>query len=265
MTTLLRTLCLFVLLAPALAAAQFAAHVTPARFELQAKPGQVLRESLDIGNDDLGAADYGLRTSDWTLNRDGGVDFQPDILAPDTCRPWVRIERFKVRVGGKSRRKFRFEVHVPPDAKVGLCRFAILIEPGSIAAQISPLENIQMPLQGRIGVIVYVRVGDAKPALAMERVGVEPVNGRPTPVAFIRNDGTAQGRAEGVLEGTDAKGRSFELVVSPLPVLPGETRRIPLWPQEPESARKDPLVLPFRLKGTVEWEGGQARVDAQVP
>ena len=261
----LRALTLGLLLAPLAATAQFAVNVTPSRFELQAKPGQVLRESLEIGNDDLAVADYSLRTSDWTLNRDGGVEFQPDILAPDSCRPWVRIERFKVRVGGKSRRKYRFEVHVPADAREGLCRFALLIEPGSIATQISPIENIQMPLQGRIGVIVYVRVGNAKPALTIERLAMEPVNGRPTPVAFIRNDGTAQGRADGVLEGADAKGRSFEVVVSPLPVLPGETRRIPLWPQEPGSGAKDPLVPPFRIKGTIEWEGGRAKVDTNVP
>ena len=256
---------LALLLAPLPAAAQFAVNVAPARFELQAKPGQVLRESLEIGNDDLAVADYSLRTSDWTLNRDGGVEFQPDILAPDSCRPWVRIERYKVRVGGKSRRKYRFEVHVPADARDGLCRFALLIEPGSIAMQVSPIENIQMPLQGRVGVIVYVRVGNARPALAVERLAIEPVNGRPTPVAFVRNEGTAQGRADGVLEGSDAKGRSFELVVSPLPVLPGETRRIPLWPQEPDSARKEPLSPPFRIKGTIEWEGGQAKVDTQLP
>lgn len=253
------------LLVPALAAAQFAAFVTPARFELQARPGQVLRESLEIGNDDLGAADFSVRTSDWTLNRDSGVEFRPDILAPDTCRPWVRIERHALKVGGKAKRRFRFEVHVPADARDGLCRFALLLEPGSVAAAISPLENIQMPLQGRIGVIVYVRIGNAKPELTIEKLAVEPVNGRPTPVVFIRNVGTAQGRAEGVLEGTDAKGRSFELVVSPLPVLPGETRRIPIWPQETESSRKDPLAMPFRMKGTVEWEGGKAEIDAQVP
>lgn len=241
---------------------QFAAYVQPGRFELTAKPGELLREVFEIGNDDLGATELTVRTSDWTLRRDAGVDFQPDTLAPDSCRPWVRIERHVVKIGGKAKRRFRFEVQVPPGAGDGLCRFALLIEPGSAAANISPLGNIQMPLQARIGIIVYVRVGNAKPQLTLESVAIETMNGRQVPVATLRNSGNAHGRTEGVLVATDAAGRSLDLVTAPLPILPGETRVVPMWPQEQSEGKPVVFTPPLRIKGKIEWEGGQIPVDA---
>ena len=248
-----------------LASAQFAAFVAPARFELRAKPGQKLQEVLEIGNDDQGEMEVNIRTSDWTLRRDGGVEFQPDTLAPDSCRPWVKIERHNLKVGGKGRRRYRFEVEVPADATDRLCRFALLLEPANTAATISPLGNILMPVQGRIGVIVYVRVGDARPRIELERVALEMVNGQPTPVAFVRNTGNAHARPEGTLAATDASGRSVELVVAPLPVLPGESRMIPMWPQDGRDGKRAPLQAPIRVKGAIEWEGGRIPVESSLP
>ena len=253
------------LVASTCAWSQFAAFVAPARFELRAKPGQKLQEVLEIGNDDVGETELRIRTSDWTLRRDAGVDFQPDILAPDSCRTWVKIERHTVKLGGKGRRRFRFEVEVPADAGDRLCRFALLIEPSNPAMTVSPLGNILMPVQGRIGVIVYVRVGDAKPRMELERVSLQDVNGAPTPVAVMRNSGTAHGRPEGTLSATDARGRSIDLVVAPLPVLPGETRAIPMWPQEGADGKRPAMQAPLRVKGTLEWEGGRIPVDASIP
>ena len=244
--------------------AQFAAFVAPARFELAAKPGQKLQEVLELGNDEAGEIELRLRTADWTLRPDGGVDFQPDYLAPDSCRPWVRIERHVVKVAPKGRRRFRFEVDVPPDAGSRLCRFALLVEPAVPDTKVSPLGGILLPIQGRIGVIVYVRIGGAKPELALERVAIQMVNGRPTPVVVLRNSGNAHGRAEGILSGNDATGRAFDFVVAPLPVLPGETRAIPAWPQEAADGRKDAPKPPIRVKGTIEWDGGRIPVDAML-
>lgn len=244
--------------------AQFAAFVLPARFELKAKPGEKLADVMEIGNDENVAADLRFRTADWTLKPDGAVDFRTDTLAFDSCREWVRIERYTLKLGPKAKRRYRFEVEVPKDAKDGLCRFAILIEPAADAAVVAPFGNLQLPVQGRIGVIVYVRVGDAKPKLALEGLKVGMVNGRPTPMAVFRNEGNAQGRPDGVLSGTDAAGKLVDLTVSPQPVLPGETRSIPLWPQDDPDGKTPTLAYPLKVKGTIEWEGGKQAVETSI-
>ncbi len=246
------------------ALAQFAAFVMPARFELKGKPGDKLAEVIEIGNDDTQPAEYRMRTADWTLRPEGNVDFRTEALDADSCRPWVKLERHTLKLVAKGKRRYRFEVHLPPDAREGLCRFAILIEPASEATVVAPVGSIQLPIQGRIGIIVYVRVGDAKPQIVLQTLAIAQVNGRPTPVATFRNSGNAQGRPDGILAGTDAKGQSMDFVVGSLPILPGETRTVPIWPQESSEAKPAPLALPLKLKGTVEWEGGKQAVDVTL-
>ena len=246
------------------AGAQFAAFVLPARFELKAKAGEKIADVMEIGNDENAAVDLRFRTADWTLKPDGAVDFRADTLAFDSCREWVRIERYTLKLGPKAKRKYRFEVEVPKDAKDGLCRFAILIEPAADAAVVAPFGNLQLPVQGRIGVIIYVRIGDAKPKLALEGLKVGTVNGRPTPMAVFRNEGNAHGRPDGVLAGTDAAGKVVDLTVSPLPILPGDTRSIPLWPQDDPDGKSPALTYPLKVKGTIEWEGGKQAVETSI-
>lgn len=246
------------------AAAQFAAFVLPARFELKAKPGDKLAEVMEIGNDEAAAQEYRIRTADWSLRPDGAVDFRTDTLAPGSCRPWVAIERHQVKLSGKSKRRYRFEVQVPKDAPEGLCRFALLIESAEDASTVAPQGSIQLPIQGRIGIIVYVRVGNVAPDLKLERLDIASVNGKPTPVAYFRNTGRAHGRPEGTLTGTDAKGKSFDFTVAPLPILPGETRVVPIWPQDEPDGKPAAVAYPVRLRGTVEWEGGKQPVDASL-
>lgn len=244
------------------AAAQFAAYVIPARFELNTRPGNIVKDVLEIGNDDIKGADYKVMTADWVLKPDAGVDFITDTLAPDSCRPWVRLERLNIRVAGKGKRRFRFEVHVPADAKPGLCRFAIMLE-ATEATTPAQIGNIQLPLLGRIGVIVYLRVGDAKPDLSLEGVETRMINGRTTPVALFRNTGNAHARPEGMLAGVDGKGAKLEFSVSPLPVLPGELRAVPIWVQG-DAGRSVTVNFPLKLSGVIEWEGGKAKVESTL-
>lgn len=236
----------------------------PARFELTGKPGSVVREVMEIGNDSAGPTELAVRTSDWILKPDGGVDFRADTLSPDSCRPWVRLERYRLKIAGKSKRRYRFEVHVPADAPTGLCRFAMLIESVGNAATVAPSGNINMPIQGRVGIIVYLRVGDAKPKLVYEGMRIETVNGKPTPVVSLRNDGNAQGRPEGVLSGTDAKGEPVDLTVATLPVLPGEKRTIPVWLTDAGARKPQAIAYPLKLTGRIEWEGGGQDIETTL-
>jgi hypothetical protein len=248
-------------LPPALAQ-DFAASATPPRYELEARPGTVVRQVLTLGNESNLAASYIVRTNDWDLNDAGGPVFF-DELRPASCRPWVRIERREVRLKPLEQRRYRFEVHVPQDAPEGECRFALMVEqPPDVAAATGGAGNVRFPIQGRLGVIVYLRVGSAAPRLELEGVRTETVNAQKVPVAVFRNAGNAHGRPAGVLEAVDADRRSLELTVSPSPVLPGRTRAVPIWPQAAQESDKPPaLRYPLTLKGKIEWDGGSRDID----
>lgn len=258
---------LFALLAcacPQAAAQGFSALIAPPRFELKGKPGQVLAEALDISNPENYLAKFNVSTADWSLTETGAVAFSED-LAPGSCRPWTRIERRDLALSPRAGRKFRFEVHIPANAPPGECRFAILIGASPEQDSVAAAGALKFPVQGRVGLIVYVAVGDAKSKMEFRGLRVARVNNVPTPVAVFHNAGNAHGRPEGSLSAVDKSGKQFEFNVSPSPVLPGQTREIPIWPADPENTNKPvQFTYPLRLKGTIEWEGGKQPVDTVV-
>ncbi len=261
---LLIALCTMLLVMPAARAAGFAATVSPPRFELFAKPGEILRESVEISNADTATATFNMRTADWELTEDGNVTIHPPELQPGSCRGWARIERHKIKLLAESERKFRFEIHVPEDAQAGECRVALLLEGTAEEEVLAGTEEIRFPVQGRIAIIVYVVVGDARPEMNLQELGMETVNSQQIPVVVLENNGKAHGRPSGILEGTDAVGNRLEFTVSPSPVLPGQTRRIPIWPAKSNRVGIQDIILPLQLSGTIEWEGGKQKIDESV-
>ncbi|MEO8103715.1 MAG: hypothetical protein ABI790_14425 [Betaproteobacteria bacterium] len=242
----------------------FAGYVVPARYEIKGIPGQVSRQVLEIGNDAPVPDDYLVKTADWRLTSVGGVEFESGQPRPGSCRPWVKIERHTVKVAARSKRKFRFEVHVPADATAQECRFALMIERASDVLPTVSAGAVQLPLSGRIGVIVYVSIGDIAPKLSVRQLKLGRVNGALTPVAEVENTGNAHGRFEGVLEGSDASGRSMEFTVSNFPILPGETRIIAIWAADNAEGKRPELKPPLKLKGDMEWPGGKWPVNVEL-
>lgn len=252
------------LVAVATNAIGFAGYVSPPRFELTAKPGQVISNVLEIGNDDLRPSSFKVYSADWSLDATGAVVFDESAPAASSCRPWLRLERRQLKLAARGKRKLRFEVHVPADTKPVLCRFALMIEGDDDAATDVKFGNIQLPVAGRIGIVAYVAVGDVKPNLEILSIVSQTYQSRFVPVATVRNTGTSHGRLEGTLEGKDATGQSIDFSVATLPILPGETRLVPIWPNE-DSKGKLPIVnYPLTLSGVIEWVGGKYNVQTKL-
>lgn len=241
------------LMSPAVMAQEFAAVVSPPRFEVAAGPGERIRQVVEITNAGSQAAKYYVRTSDWSLDANGGAIFS-DELAPDSCRPWVAIERHEIEVPAGGRYRYRMEVQPPADAPAGECRFALMIE--GDAQQVQTAGGMIVPVSGRIGVIVYVSIGTATPELRFATTSVVDPDRGPTPALTVHNSGNAHGRLDGFLKGTDAEGRRLEFTPSSMPILPGETRTIPLSATD-GSTTVASVAYPIRLTGVIEWGSGR--------
>ncbi len=231
----------------------FSAVASPPRFELSAGAGARSRQLVEITNAGAMPAKYRVRTADWTLAPNASVYFH-DELRPGSCRPWVSIERAELTIPGGARARFRFEIAVPSDAPVGECRFALMIEGDEPA--IAGNDLFRIPVRGRLGVIVYVAVGDAAPMLEIVKVGVDTISGKRVPTLWVSNTGNAHGRLGGFLAGKDAKGRDLEFAPSSFPILPGETRALALAAQTGPNDPVDP-ALPVTVTGTLEWPGAR--------
>jgi hypothetical protein len=227
----------------------FAALVSPPRFELATKPGKTLRAVIEVSNRSTAPARYLIHTADWALSPDFSVQFHDD-LQPGSCRPWVAIERPEVVVPGAGTLRYRFEVSVPANAEAGECRFAVMIE--GAEPSIARSKGLDVPVTGRIGVIVYVNIGDGAPEIEVLGPKVATLNGQQVPTLRVHNSGTAHGRVSGFLIGTDAKGIRYDFTPADFPILPNEEREVFLTPS---TATEDhpTLTFPVTVKGTLEW------------
>ena len=212
-------------LGPAASAAEFAISASPPRFELAATAGSTVRQVVELENVTSVAAGYSFETADWTLSPTAEAAFTA-TLSPGSCRPWVSLERRSVMLPPAARYRFRFEVAVPPATPPSECRFAIMVS--GQEQRVTPGQAASFPIVGQIGIIVYVAVGGAKPAVEVVAAAVEPRGGVATPVIIVRNSGTAHGRLGGVLRSIDAAGVRRTFVPTALPIMAGETRTIAL-------------------------------------
>lgn len=253
------------------AAGDFAVSASPPRFELSGKGGDTLRGVIDLGNASRAAGDYKVATADWALDANAAAVFF-DALQPGSCRPWVAIERPVLRIQPGARYRYRFEVTIPPSVAAAECRFALMIEGDS--DRVSPAGGGSFPVAGRIGIIVYVRVGNARPALSVGLPSTKMVEGLRLPVVAVTNSGTAHDRLSGFLSSVDAAGVKRELAPEQQPILAGETRLIVLKAVAPEDdgdltadragaaakRRKPavavkPIVFPITVSGKLEHDG----------
>ena len=243
---------------PALSfAGGFAAIVSPPRFELASREGATMRQVVAVTNRSTVPARYRVHTADFTLGADYSVSFH-DELQPGSCRPWVALERPEISLPGGATIRYRFEVQVPKDAPAGECRFGILIEGEEPA--MAEAGAVKIPVIGRIGVIVYVTVGDAKADLDVLGPEVVTLNGQKLPAVRVHNGGTAHTRMSGFLSGRDVKGVKYDFNPSDLPILPGEVREVLLTPSTPGNDHPT-LAFPVTVQGTLEWDNQRTELN----
>ncbi len=249
--------------------AQFAAAVTPPRFELNVEPGQVLRQVMEITHAVAGTGSYRVYTADWNMDASGALTFY-DTLQPGSCRPWVAIERRDIAVAHGARLRYRFEIAPPASATPQECRFALMIE--SKPQDVKTGETASFPMNGRIGVIVYASIGGAKAQLEPGALAIGMIDGRRTPLLTVHNTGNATARLSGILKGIDSSGATFEFSPEALPILPGQSRTIGLQRYEAAlrsppaknaaAATPPPIHWPLGLRGTLEYgPGGAGRIE----
>lgn len=239
----------------------FSGGVTPSRFELMSKPGNVVRKSVKIYNLGLRPAEYIVRTADWSYSPEGQISFY-DELANDSCREWVALERHKISVvpDPQRPRNFRFEITVPENAPAQECRFALMLE-GSESGYETRFGDgsVTMPIGGRIAVIVYLGIGDVQPEIAVGQLSARTVNKKVLPVVEVRNTGPAHGRLDADLVAQTGNGKPVPLSIATSPIMPGQTRHLALTP--------DPgyeLSYPLTVKGKIYSDAQSISIDQTV-
>ena len=244
----------------------FEIAVSPARFEVSAKSGGRLGQSLEIFNQDSQATELVVKTLDWDYTERGELKFY-DELRPGSCREWVTLERPRLKVPARGKSTYRFQIDVPAGAPAQECRLMLAIEGAQPVAQPAVQSggvSVSLPVNGRIGVAVYVAINGAQPVLKIDSVTTLKSAGKPDqPAVIVSNSGNAHGRLDGALDARDANGQTFEMTPDNSPIMPGQTRTIVLQPRQIADMKPLTVALPIKTTGTLDWDNGSFKVDAE--
>jgi len=238
----------------------FAVLVAPPRFELKANPGDSINEHIEITNPGDRPVSFLIRTADWEMTEQGTATFYPPELKPGSCRPWVRIERHKIRLPAQGKKRYRFQLRIPEDTPPGECRVALLIEVPPEDAVQAQVNSINLPIRGRIAIVIYLAIGGAQPELVVKSMQLTEHNGQLTPVITVENKGIAHGRTSGYVDAIDANGKRIDFEITPLPILSGQSRKVPLYQPSIDEREPENFVAPLELTGKLEWETGTAAI-----
>jgi P pilus assembly chaperone PapD len=216
-------------LAGAPANAQLSMSVTPVRVEHSIPPGQMRTEVITVQNVSLRPLRARVTVADWYLERDGTPTFvKRGKLPAFSMSEWVEVNPTEFEVPPTGTQTIRYTVSVPEGTADASYRTAILIESLPDFTD-QPRANVAY-LTGRIGVMVYDRVGSLPPEAEIvnqEVISDPEAPGRQAVKITLRNPGLVNFRISGESRILDPDRRVLQtLTVRDAIVLPRSEREV---------------------------------------
>jgi P pilus assembly chaperone PapD len=208
------------------APAQMSFVVSPIRAEHQVAAGASETNVIEVRNEGGQPNRVKVYTEDWEMDRKGEVNYTRAGKGPNSCATWVQLNPTDFRVEPHQTRQVRYTLTVPPGAKEGGYRAAIVFE-GMPVEKLAPGQK-QVAVHGRIGVVLYETVGQPAIKAQFEDFQVSP---KPRGLTFnltLANKGNANFRIKkSWITLKDSQGKEVAKVEVPdIPVLPGATREL---------------------------------------
>jgi hypothetical protein len=222
-------LCLFTFVA--CAPTVWAVSVSVSEFDLRGEPGEEVRASFSVFNDDAEAVDVEISIADWDLDVDGVTRFHPPVAIPRSCASWLDVAptRFLLPPDGEAEIVVSLRI---PEAARGTYWTGLLVRVTTASSE-SSRDDLQpvrqflvrilqsaMPLSPD-GAVRGVRIGGLMP------LGVE--------IRFENTGDALLAGVNGLVAVEDRSGvRLGEISIPPFDVLPGTAaNRVVHWDAEP--------------------------------
>ena len=213
---------------PLQARAGFSLSISPVRWEAAGKPGETVRNVVKLRSGAGAIQNLKVTVCDWTLAEDGAPLYDKAGSMAESAVAWVRLQPDELSVYPRQEKVVRVSVEIPSTVPPGSYRAALLFEPPG-AEQKGVEGAASVFIRGRLAFPIYVTVGDARPDGEIIETAWHEVPGKGLTLALkIRNGGNAHLRMSGFFSGTSQSKSTFEGIVSEVPILPGQTRWVPL-------------------------------------
>lgn len=251
----------FLLVVPAVAFGQGGSMaLAPARFELEMQPGSETTVVIDLDYKSAGDLTKPARIvaslNDWTMTRDGRIEFFPANTRPDSASSWLIYSPGEAAVMPGSMHRIRVTVAVPANARPGDHLASLIVEQRPETLKFE--QNVrQVVVKYRMASLFYIKVAGLTRKGSFENLYAEatPQNITVTPV--LKNEGNSIVRPTASMQVLDADGKPVADIpeTETLPILAGAEVARPVTIERSLAAGK------YTIKYRVDFQDGRPAVE----
>ena len=168
--------------------------LAPARLELEMQPGS--ETTVVINLDYHGNAENSqpvrivASLSDWTIDRDGQVQFAKANTLPNSASPWLIYSPAETMVIPGNLHAIRVTISVPKDATPGDHLTALIIEQRPDNIKLNQNRR-QMVIRYRMGAVFYIKVPQLRRHGSLESLRAEATTDQIIVTPFLKNTGNS--------------------------------------------------------------------------
>lgn len=248
-------------LLPAAAAAQSGSMaLAPARFELEMRPGTETTVVVDLDYNSAGEAAKPARIvaslNDWTMTRDGRVEFFPANTRPDSASSWLIYSPGEAAVMPGTMHQIRVTVAVPANARPGDHLASLIIEQRPETLKFAQNAR-QMVVKYRMASLFYIKVAGLTREGSFEDLYAESLPEGIVVTPVLRNAGNSMVRPTASVQVIDADGKVAAALPESetLPILAGGEIARPILIESALAAGK------YSVKYRVDFQDGRPAVE----
>ena len=185
--------------------------VAPARFEMEMQPGSETTVVVNLDYHSTAENPQPVRIvaslNDWTIDRDGQVQFQKANTLPDSASPWLIYSPAETTVTPGNLHAIRVTISVPKDATPGDHLTALIIEQRPDNLKLNENRR-QMVIRYRMASVFYIKVPQLRRRGSLESLHAEAKEGQLIVTPLLKNAGNSVIRPLTSLKVMDSAGIS---------------------------------------------------------
>ena len=186
--------------------------VAPARFELEMQPGSETTVVVNLDYHSTAENSQPVRIvarlNDWTIDRDGQVQFQKANTLANSASPWLIYSPAETTVTPGNLHAIRVTISVPKDATPGDHLSALIIEQRPENIKFNENRR-QMVIRYRMASVFYIKVPQLRRQGSLESLRAEAKEGQVIVTPLLKNAGTSVVRPLTSVKVTDSSGAAI--------------------------------------------------------
>jgi methionine-rich copper-binding protein CopC len=183
--------------------------LAPARLELEMQPGSettvVVNLDYHSTTEDSQPVRIVASLNDWTIDRDGQVQFARANTLPNSASPWLIYSPAETTVTPGNLHAIRVTISVPKDATPGDHLSALIIEQRPDNIKVNPNRR-QVVIRYRMAAVFYIKVPQLRRAGSLESLRAEATADQLVVTPLLKNAGNSVVRPLTSLKVTDSAG-----------------------------------------------------------